>query len=140
MAVQKKSAVPDQETADGTRVRPGESPLRRGAVVTDELVGGPARAPRHAVELPRETAGAGGGGAQLHDQFADLGLGHHRANAIPSRPALTGVEAENLSAPSRQDGVDLRRRVGRANDIDDVDRLEAHPLAAADTPPPPHPS
>ena len=42
----------------------------------------------------------------------------------PSRPAFARVEAENLAAPPRDDGVDLRRRIGRADDLDQLDRLE----------------
>src|SRR5712664_1029749 len=69
---------------------------RRSPMRGDDLVGGAAGDLRHVIELAGETAGAGGGRAQFHDQFADLGLRHHGADAIPARPPLAGVEAENL--------------------------------------------
>lgn len=36
---------------------------------------------------------------QFHDQVADLGFRHGGAHAVPSRPVLAGIEAENLAAP-----------------------------------------
>src|SRR5258708_13299638 len=74
--------------------------LRRDAMRGDDLIGGTAGDLGHAVELPGETAGAGGGRAQLHDQFADLGFRHHGTHAVPSPPALAGVKTEDLPAPS----------------------------------------
>src|SRR5262245_55680761 len=79
--------------------RPGSCPNSRGmipaisrcdAVCGDDLVGGAAGDFGHAVELPGEAAGAGGGRAQFHDQVTDLRLRHGGADAIPSRPALAG--------------------------------------------------
>src|SRR6266542_3460409 len=73
--------------------------LRRDAVRGDDLVGGAAGDFGHAVELPRKAAGAGGGRAQLHDQVADLRFRHGGADAVPSRPVVAGVEAQDLAAP-----------------------------------------
>src|SRR5882724_12996049 len=87
--------------------------LRGDSMRGDDLVGGAAGDLRHAVELPCKTAGAGGGRPQLHDQVADLGFRHGGADAVPSRPVLAGVEAEDLAPPCRQNGVDLRRRLRR---------------------------
>src|SRR3954453_9992920 len=95
-----------------------QSLLRRVPVRGDDLLRGPARHLGHAVELPGKAAGPGGGRAQLYDQFADLGFRHHGANAVPARPALAGVEAENLAAPSGQDRIDLRGGVGGTDDLD----------------------
>src|SRR3954449_3203954 len=81
----------------------------------DDLVGGAAGDFGHAVELPGKAAGAGGGRSDFHDQVADLRLRHGGADAIPSGPALAGVEAEDLATPRRQDGVDLRGRFRRAD-------------------------
>src|SRR3979490_840810 len=67
---------------------------RRDAVRGDDLIGGTAADLGPAVELPGETAGTGRCRAQLDDQLADLGLRHHGADAVPSRPALAGIEAE----------------------------------------------
>src|SRR5437899_655463 len=78
--------------------------VRPGAMRGDYLTGGAAGNAGHAVELPCKTAGPGGRRAQLHDQLADLGFPHHGADAIPSRPALAGIKAENLAAPPREDG------------------------------------
>src|SRR5579872_5590419 len=75
--------------------------LSRGAVCRDDLIGRAPRHFRHTIELPREAARARGGRAQLHDQFTDFGLGHHRADPIPTRPAFAGIEAENLAPPPR---------------------------------------
>src|SRR6202158_914926 len=69
----------------------------------DDLIGGAAGGLGHAGEQPREAAGAGRRRPQLHDQFADLGFRHHGADAVPSRPAFTGVETENLPSAPRQD-------------------------------------
>ena len=67
---------------------------------SDDLVGCAPGHLRHAVELPRETAGTGRRRSQFDDQLTDLGFRHHGADAIPTLPALAGVEAENLAAPS----------------------------------------
>src|SRR5260370_6793814 len=91
--------------------------LRRDAMRGDDLIGGAAGDFGHAVELPCETAGTGGRRPQLHDQLADLGFRHHGADAIPSGPALAGVKAEDLPAPPREDGVDLRRGLGGTDDL-----------------------
>src|SRR3954453_425495 len=90
-----------------------QSLLRRVPVRGDDLLRSPSRHLGHAVELPGKAAGTGGGGAQLDDQFADLGLRHHGADAIPAGPSLPGIETENLAAPPGQDGVDLRGSIGR---------------------------
>src|SRR6266851_6276017 len=87
------------------RIDPATS--RRNPVRGDDLVGGAAGDFGHAVESPRKAAGAGGGRTQLHDQIADLRFRHGGADAVPSRPTLAGIEAEDLAAPCRQDGVDL---------------------------------
>src|SRR4051794_6444677 len=102
---------------------------RRDAVRGNDLVGGTAGDFGHAVELPRKAAGAGGGGAQFHDQVADLGFRHGGADAVPARPVVAGVEAQDLAAPRRQDGVDFRRRLCRTDDLHNMDRLQQHRLA-----------
>src|SRR5690606_41519107 len=63
----------------------------------------------HAVEAAHKTADARGGRAQLDDQVADFRLRHGAAHRVPARPALAGVEAENLAAPPGQNGVDPGR-------------------------------
>src|SRR5450631_1342715 len=95
----------------------------------DDLIGGAAGDLGHAVELPGKAAGAGRRRPQLHDQLADLGFRHHGADAVPSRPAFTGVETENLPSPPRQDRVDLRGGIGRTDDLHHVDRLQQYRLA-----------
>ena len=54
---------------------------------------------------------------------------HLGAHHVPAVPALAGVEAENLAAPAGQDRVHLGGGVGRADDLDQMDRLEQHRLA-----------
>src|SRR5215831_20289319 len=102
---------------------PGTRRSRRVPVRGDDLVGGTAGDLGHVVELAGKTPGAGGRRAQLDDQLADLGFRHHRADAIPTRPAFAGVEGEDLSPPRREDGVDLRSGIRRTNDLYRVDRL-----------------
>src|SRR6516225_3428490 len=91
----------------------------------DDLVGGAAGNLGHVIELPRETAGTRRRRAQFDDQFADLGFRHQRADAVPALPALTGIEGQDLPAPRRQDGVDLRGGLGRTDDLDRMDRLRS---------------
>src|ERR1700704_178369 len=95
----------------------------------DDLLAGAADNLGHAVELPGETSRAGRRRPQLHDQLADLGFGHHGADAIPSRPAFAGVETEYLPPPPRQNGVDLGGGIGRTDDLNHMDRLQQERLA-----------
>ena len=81
------------------------------------------------VELEGEAADAGGGRAHLHDQIADLRFRHLHAHHVPAVPALAGVEAEDLAAPSRHQRIHLGGRLRRADDLHLVDRLEQHRLA-----------
>ena len=100
-----------------------------GAFRGDDLVGRLAGQFRHVVELVGEAADPGGGRSHLDDEVADLRFRHHGAHHVPAFPALAGVEAEDLAAASRQDGVDLGGGVRRADDLDGVDRLQQHRLA-----------
>src|SRR4029453_1621974 len=72
-----------------------------------DLVGGAADELGHVIELEREAADAGGGRAPLHDEVADLRSRHLHAHHVPAVPAGTGVEAEDLPAPSRHERVHL---------------------------------
>src|SRR5438045_826432 len=83
----------------------------------------------HVVELGGERADARRRRANLDNEIADLGVRHHRLDHIPPRPTFARVEAEDLAATPGEDGVDLGRRVGRADDLDGVDRLEQHRIA-----------
>src|ERR1700737_3102361 len=92
--------------AGTTALKPGKKPeLRRDAMRGNDLIGGAAGDLGHAVELPGETAGARRRRPQLHDQLADLGFRHHGADAIPPPPAPAGVKAEDLPAPSQEEGI-----------------------------------
>src|SRR5690606_25249308 len=51
--------------------------------------------------------------SQLDDQIVHLGRGDLRLHDVPAGPALATVEAEDLSAPLRDERVDLRSRVRR---------------------------
>src|SRR5690349_14697605 len=84
---------------------------RRIPVGGDDLLRGAAGDFGHAVELAGKAAGAGGGGAQFDDQFADLGFRHHGADAVPAGPSLACVETKDLAASPGQNGVDLGGRV-----------------------------
>src|SRR5262245_18436845 len=81
------------------------------------------------VELERERAGARGRRADLDNEVADFGLRYLGAHHVPAVPAFARVEAENLTAASRQQRVDLCGRFGRTDDLDEMDRLEQHRLA-----------
>src|SRR5215831_8473669 len=94
-----------------------------------DLLGGAAHEFGHVIELEGEAADAGGGRAHLHDEIADLRLGHLHAHHVPAVPTLAGVEAEDLTAPSRHERVHLGGRLRRADDLDLIDRLEQHRLA-----------
>ena len=110
------------------RSAPSRSRRRRLARRHD-LIGGAADEFGHVIELEGEAADAGGGRAHLHDQVADLRFRHLHAHHVPAVPALAGVEAEDLAAPSRHQRVHLRGRFRREDDLHLIDRLEQHRLA-----------
>src|SRR5476651_1250707 len=101
-------------------------PLRRRWCLTccDNLVCGLAREFGHVIEFEREGADAGGRRADLDDEVADFRFWHLGAHRVPALPALAGVEAENLAATTGEDRVHLGGGFRRADDLDQVDRLE----------------
>src|SRR6516164_9553557 len=73
----------------------------RGAARGDDLVRSAAGQFGHVIKFERESAGAGGGRADFHDQVADLGFRHFGADHVPAVPAFACIEAQDLSAPAR---------------------------------------
>src|SRR5208283_732643 len=99
-------------------------PFRR-----DDLVRRAAGEFSHVVELEGERADTGGGRTHLDDEVADLRFSHLRAHRVPARPALAGVEAEDLPAAARQDGVHLGGGLARTDDLHQINRLQQYRLA-----------
>src|SRR5208282_3033121 len=71
--------------------------------------------------------------ANFDDEVADLRLRHLGAHHVPAVPAVARIKAEDLTAPSRHQRIDLRRRLARADDLNQMDRLEQHRLALRQT-------
>src|SRR5262249_39183054 len=90
--------------------------LRRRLARRHDLIGGAAHEFGHVIELEGEAADAGGGRAHLHDEIADLRFRHLHAHHVPAVPTLTGIEAEDLAAPSRHQRVHLGGRLRRTDD------------------------
>src|SRR5262245_1934631 len=87
-----------------TKARGSSVPLprlrRRRLARRYDLIGGAAHEFGHVIELKGKAADAGGGRAYLHDEIANLRFRHLHAHHVPAVPTLTGIEAEDLAAPS----------------------------------------
>src|SRR5260370_2615481 len=106
-----------------TRSRPPQPRLSRGRLTRrHDLLGGAPHQFGHVIELEGEAAHAGSGGAHLHDEIADLRFRHLHPHHVPAVPPLARVEAEDLAAPTRHHGVHFSGRLGRADDLDLLDR------------------
>src|SRR5215475_5388767 len=92
-----------------------------GAPRRDDLIGRATGQLRHVIKLESERADPRRAGADLDNQIPDFGLRHLRPYRVPSGPAFTGVESQNLPSASRKDGVHFRSRFARADDLDLVD-------------------
>src|SRR3546814_9427580 len=69
----------------------------------DHLVGQASGQFREVIEAPLEARHALALRAQFQDQVVDLGFREVGGHLVPARPAVLGVEAENLAAAAGQD-------------------------------------
>ena len=50
------------------------------------------------------------------------------AHDVPAVPAIAGIEAQDVAAPARHQGIDLRCRLVRADDFDQMNGFKQHRL------------